>query len=254
MTRLLHSLFVRVAFTIGPLVATPNLPACTHQATGAATPDDGSGLADMSGLAPDARALWRQVQGALGGAATLEAVTEISTGANVTVADLPARLMLRSHVDGHLDFDYLFANGEQMTVAVVPTDDGDRFEREGRLVEPSPIDRAFVRGHEYHMIMLAPARRYRGGTRLADTTFAERSCHVLAFTDEFGKPLHFYIDRETLRPVGFVMIEPASPDDAPISVVAHDWRTITGLQLFSRLEIEHRGQRFTYAYTELAVR
>lgn len=218
--------------------------------TRAPTPK-GSNLSSTDGMDREARGLWVQTQAALGGALALDAVDRIEARADVSMSDAKGELTVRSHADGRLHFDQLQSSGHRLTVDVSPGPKGDTATRDGMIKVLSTRERNYLRGHEFHLIALAPALRYQDGQRRPDASFDGRSCHVIEFTDELGKPLRYFVDAQTKLPAGFVMVEPTSPDDAPITVVFSDWRRYGTLRLFTALNIQHRGETFAYQYTDI---
>lgn len=225
-------------------------PATDTLAT-AETPEGGSGLSSTGSMSDEARDRWRRVQEAMGGIDALESVHGLVADARVSTPDGPGALRVRSFADGRLHFDQTISDGRSNRAEVVRGEDGDQLQTDEGLRPLEPLMSGFVRGHEFHMIAIAPALRYEGGELRPPEAFAGRSCDVVEFTDAFGKPLRMYIDAETDLPAGFVMIEPMSDDDAPITVTFSDWQDIDRLLLFTTLAVEHRGARFDYQYRDI---
>lgn len=208
----------------------------------------GSGLSATTSMSDEARVLWREVQEAMGGVVAIEAVRSITTVAAVGTPNGPGELRIESFSDGHLLFDQLRSNGQRQRAEVLPGKDGDLVVGEDgtRPLDPGPS--AFMRGHEFHRIVLAPALRFADGRLAEPQRFEGLTCEVLELTDAFGKPVRVLIDAQTRLPAGLVMIEPMSEDDAPITVTLSDWKPFGTLRLFTALRIEHRGQRYDYDY------
>ncbi|MCX4247412.1 DUF4440 domain-containing protein [Paraliomyxa miuraensis] len=216
-------------------------------------PDDslaslGSGLSATPSMSDDARALWREAQQAMGGVLAIEAVRSLTTVAAVSTPHGPGEMSLQSFADGRLIFDQLLSDGRRQRLEVLPGEDGDLVVDEDgtRPLEPGPS--AFMRGHEFHRIVLAPALRFGDGRLGHPQRFDGRACEVIELVDAFGKPVKMFIDARTRLPAGFAMIEPLSEDDAPITVTLSDWKPFGTLTLFTALWVEHRGQRYDYDY------
>lgn len=211
----------------------------------------GSGLSATGALSGKALALWKEAQRAMGGAVAIEAVRSITARADVTAPGGVGRLTVESHADGRLRFDQQTSAGQRNLVELSRTGDGDRVHKNGGTEPLAARMSAFVRGHELHMMALAPALHYSGGAADQAEQFGGRMCDVIKFEDAYGKPVRVYLDSESKLPAGFVLVEPESSDDAPITFVLSGWQPFGTLRLFTTVEIEHRGARFRYDYREI---
>jgi hypothetical protein len=115
-----------------------------------------------------------------------------------------------------------------------------------------PAVRAFVRGHEFHLAVLAARDRFRDITDAGEGRVGERPCRLVAMTDEGGRPASLCLDPGTHLPLELT-INPVS-EEAGDSIVIHpdNWREESGLTLFRSFELRQGDKVFRYRFELVA--
>lgn len=157
-----------------------------------------------------------------------------------------------SHRNGDMVFIQSHDDREGTTVAGIR--DGQAWQRaDAREVqEGGPVLTAFLRSHEFLMILVDPESRLSDPRRHELGSFRGTAVETLALTDPAGNPflIHYQDDD---RPRGLTVTNP-TPRGAPvIEVEYHGWQETQGLLLPAGLTIVHGDETFGYDFTGVGV-
>ncbi|MFT7677882.1 MAG: hypothetical protein ACI8QC_001868 [Planctomycetota bacterium] len=153
--------------------------------------------------------------------------------------------------DGRVLLEQQTSAGAQVVMAALR--DATRVGVGAESVPGTDAERCFVLGHALHLTFLSPTRVYADARMGADVEFAGRQAHTIECTDNLGAPVQLYDDAESGLPLGMRLVEPGSDPEVPILFTVKDWRALGTLPVFHGATILHRGDRFEYAYTGIAV-
>jgi hypothetical protein len=122
----------------------------------------------------------------------------------------------------------------------------------GQVAPLDSITRSVVRGHDLHMLIVAPSW-LAAPTREPDQRWGEHSVLTLRFQDELGAPLLMRLRATDSVPVGLDLVNHSGAGPREVRVRLENWRAQAGVRLFRSATFEHGGNRFVYSYTELAI-
>ena len=123
-------------------------------------------------------------------------------------------------------------------------------ERE-RVTAPDSATRTVVRGHELHLLVLAPESRWRDPLFLGLLPWQGDSALAVSLLDELDTPAVLYLGRRDSLPVGLRLINHTGVGASRVDVTLGDWETIDGVRLFRRAAFQHGPDRYDYRYTTL---
>jgi hypothetical protein len=106
---------------------------------------------------------------------------------------------------------------------------------------------AFLRGHELHAAVLAPASRYLGAAFDGEVTFADQRALAVSMADSLGNSVVAYFAATDSLPLGFRMMEP----DPDVVVMLSEWQSFGELRLFTRALFTQGQEEFRYTYTDI---
>ena len=110
--------------------------------------------------------------------------------------------------------------------------------------------RSFVRGHEFHLLVLEVEERF-SGHRLGDSeNVGGESAHRIEMVDGEGLPAVLWLGRETSLPLALEV----NPEGAagPVRVYFQDWNSFDGVRLFRSFELTEGDEReFRYDYVTI---
>lgn len=114
-------------------------------------------------------------------------------------------------------------------------------------IEPAPGARSFLRGHEFHLLILELEERF-SDHRLGETVRVDgRECRRIEMTDDGGRPASLCVDESGGLPLELEMSPEGARDTLRIRL--DDWRQIEGIRYFhSFLLTEGPDRTFTYRY------
>ena len=117
-------------------------------------------------------------------------------------------------------------------------------------LEP-PLE-SFLRGHELHMTLLAPASRVRNPTFTGATAFAGTPALRLSGVNSAGTPVElFFAARDTL-PLG-MRIDDALRRAGAVTTVVSDWVLHGAHRVFQRAEFRQGAEVFRYRFTAIDI-
>ncbi len=106
-----------------------------------------------------------------------------------------------------------------------------------------------VRGHELHMLALAPLSRLSDPRFLAATEFDSRPALAVRLSLPTGDSLIAYFDSEDTLPLGLRMTA-VEPD---VVVSWREWEDVDGVRLFRSATFRQEDELFTYRYERLEI-
>jgi hypothetical protein len=123
----------------------------------------------------------------------------------------------------------------------------------GEEYEPlGPQVRDFVRGHEFHLMLLAIRSRFSGFEMQGADAVTGTECLRISMIDEAGKDASICVRTDTWLPIE-LQLNPTTAAGA-VQVVFDDWRPVNGLNQFHSFELTEDSDRlFTYDYVDISI-
>lgn len=140
------------------------------------------------------------------------------------------------------------AQPENGLLAGVGRSGGWRWDSGGGAAELGELH-AFVRGHELHILALAPATRLHEASVRAATEWDGRPAWPVEARLDTGEELVAYYATADTTPLGLLV----RYTDPPVPVTWSDWTEADGMRLFQRATFVQGADTFTYRYRDLAV-
>jgi hypothetical protein len=129
---------------------------------------------------------------------------------------------------------------------------GGAWQVEGeRVTAPDSATRTVVRGHELHLLVLAPESRWHDPLYLGMLPWQGDSALAVSLLDELDTPAVLYLGRQDTLPVGLRLVNHTGVGPARVDVTFGDWTAIDGVRLFRRAVFLHGSDRYDYRYTSL---
>lgn len=122
------------------------------------------------------------------------------------------------------------------------------------LIRPlDRVNRSVVRGHELHMLMLAPETRWQEPQARGIRLWGGQPALVLEFRDDLGATAALYLRPSDTLPLGLRLVNHTGQGARDVEVTFDQWDKLGGLRLFRHAVFAHGGDRYVYRYTELQV-
>jgi len=121
----------------------------------------------------------------------------------------------------------------------------------GRVTLPDSATRTVVRGHELHLLVLAPESRWHLPLFLGVLPWHGDSALAVSLLDELDTPAVLYLSRRDTLPVGLRLVNHSGAGARRVDVTLGDWTTVDGVRLFRRAVFQHGPDRYDYRYTTL---
>ncbi len=172
---------------------------------------------------------------AIGGASAAQAVQSIAATARCSGPRGAYTTELASLRGDRLQFTQRRAGRPPFTALLIGAQ-GWAYDPTSAAYEP--LDRqgvATVRSHEFQMLPLVMATRYRDLGAGWQQEFAGAECDVVAMTDELGYPCHAYFRQSDHLWAGMSMVDARAPFQAKVQVVVREWRRVGALRLPSAI-------------------
>lgn len=116
----------------------------------------------------------------------------------------------------------------------------------------TPQVRDFVRGHEFHLMLIDIRSRFSNFELHGPETVLDAECLRISMTGETGEDASICIRTDDWRPVE-LRLNPAGAA-APVRITFRDWRAVEGLNVFHSMELTEEPDRvFTYDYVDISV-
>lgn len=208
---------------------------------GTHTPDRATPTADAAGDAQRILAGSRRALGAVGRIRTIETVAAV-TG---------PRSSFVTHTYSARDGRVRAAIGAQFLAGVGA--------RESWLLDPStdtlvpldPVSRSLLRGHELHMLVLAPETRWRRPRASPASSWQGQPALAVEFDDDLGGPVTLYLSPADTMPVGLLLVNHTGQGLRDVEVTFDRWELMDSVRLFRQAVFAQKADRFVYDYTDI---
>jgi hypothetical protein len=120
----------------------------------------------------------------------------------------------------------------------------------------APLDdttRSMVRGHELHMLVLAPRTRWQEPRSRGAQQWEGERAFAVEFRDNLGGPATMYLSARDTLPVGFHLRNQTGQGPPDVLVTFAQWEEIQRVRLFRHAEFAQDSIRYVYDYTRLEV-
>lgn len=111
-----------------------------------------------------------------------------------------------------------------------------------------PDRESFVRGHELHMALLAPASRVRDPAFTGEVDFAGTRALRVSGVDLSGAPVDLFFGAADTVPLG-MRVDDRLRGAGPVTTTVSDWIDLGGRRLFQRAEFRQGAETFRYRFT-----
>jgi hypothetical protein len=193
-----------------------------------------------------ADAIRDDARSAMGGAAAVAAVHAIRSHANATAPDGSFGVEVLSHRNGAARATW--TGGFTLGIG---SDGRGWMSGDAGTEELDTNSESFLRGHELHMLVIAPETRLTDLTFTGRVEFAGEAALRLTGRDHADSPVELYYRAEDSRPLGIRLIDRARPERGGVTTIFSDWRETGGIRLFHGARFEQDDEVFTYAYDVL---
>lgn len=109
------------------------------------------------------------------------------------------------------------------------------------------------RSHDYQMLVMDPAARFRDPVFEAEETFAGKAANKLRATDELGKPAYLFFDKNSKLMLGFTIQNPFSTKPETIRTVFNEWKQAGSLKLPSKVTATDKQGNFVLNFNDITV-
>jgi hypothetical protein len=185
---------------------------------------------------------------ALGGRAAIERLQSLSVEADCTGPGGEFRTRVESARPGAVYFRQ--AAGDQVTEIWSTPERTWTVDAAGAARDLDDGVRAFVRGHEFHLLLFEIESRFSNFRTDEPGAEEGRPCDRILMEDEGDQPAAICIDSANALPL-VLELEPAGAEGA-LQIFFGDWERIEGLSYFRSFTLlEGTEREFTYRYREL---
>jgi hypothetical protein len=122
-----------------------------------------------------------------------------------------------------------------------------------RVTPLDKVSRSVVRGHELHMLVLAPETRWHRPHARGSQRWAGEPALTVEFKDDLGEAALMYFRPSDTLPIGLRLMNHTGHGAAQVDVTFGDWEKLKGVQLFRSAVFEHGGERYVYHYANLQI-
>ena len=184
---------------------------------------------------------------ALGGAPAIASLTSLAVEADCTGPTGPFQTTVQSLRPGKV----FFAQTHEAGTTRIWSTPASTWTIEAGAQKPVPGGvRDFVRGHEFHLLLLEIESRFPTREAAGEEVVEGRTLTRISMTDEGGHPATLLLDRETFLPRVLELHPPGA--QGPIKIYFTDWRRVGDLQYFESFRLTEGPERtFTYRYTRI---
>jgi hypothetical protein len=187
---------------------------------------------------------------ALGGRAALAAVRSMAVEAVCSGPGGPFTTQVRSVRGAGTYFRQASADG--ITEIWSTPERTWSLAEDGSLRVHPDVVRSFVRGHEFHLLVLEVEQRFSGHRHAESDSVLGEPAHRIEMVDGEGFPAILWLGRETSLPLALEM----NPEGAagPVRVDFEDWASFGGVRLFRSFGLTEGSDReFRYDYVNVEI-
>lgn len=184
----------------------------------------------------------------------LQAVESISTLADCLSPNGAYATEVQSYKDDYCYFKQTFSYRPEVFEAVI-LDTNTIFQIMPDSNKTEPLDKnviAFIKGHEFHELILDIKKRYSSLGNLQKTTFNDKPCYKVEAIDFIGDPCELYFDESSKRMEGISFQNPGNIEEI-ITITFSDWQKIDNILLPDKVHIDQSGKIFTFDYKEVII-
>jgi hypothetical protein len=116
--------------------------------------------------------------------------------------------------------------------------------------ELAPAVRDFVRGHEFHLMLLDIPTRFSGFGLQGTDTVGDSPCLRITMSDESGSDASICIRERDWLPLE-LQLAPAGAE-GPVRVRYSDWRAVDGLNWFHAFRLTEGSEEYSYEFVEIS--
>ena len=161
------------------------------------------------------------------------------------------RTIVRSARDGRARFEQDFADGHRDEVGLSPHGAWEYDSDSGRYLKATALTYAEVRGHEIHMLSIAPESRLGRPVAAIDTVFRQTSAIAALFRDTLGGTVRAFYSRRDTTLLGFSFPNHRDPASPAIELVLTRWRRIGGALLPTRAVYWQGRDAYRFRFTHI---
>lgn len=128
---------------------------------------------------------------------------------------------------------------------------------EGWIAGPdgvAPLDpnmMSFVRGHELHMLAIAPETRLDGLAYTGRVSFRGEPALRLTGVDRRDRPTELFYAPASGLPLGMRLVDESRPERGAVTTTFLEWGDVDGVRLFRGARFEQDDEVFTYRFDRL---
>jgi hypothetical protein len=115
------------------------------------------------------------------------------------------------------------------------------------------VSRSVVRGHELHMLVVAPETRWHKPQARGIQPWTGQPALAVEFRDDLAKPAMLYFRPSDTLPVGIRLLNHTGHGAPEVEVTFDEWGKVRGVRLFRQAVFAHGGDRYVYDFTQLHV-
>jgi hypothetical protein len=111
--------------------------------------------------------------------------------------------------------------------------------------------RSVIRGHELHMLTLAPETRLGEPHGHGARSWAGEAALAVEFRDDLGAPMWLYLPARDTLPLGWELVNHTGQGVPEVLATFAQWERVDGVRLFRHAVFTQGRDRYVYQYTEL---
>jgi hypothetical protein len=197
------------------------------------------GAADAQAPDKAAESILRAASRAIGSEALVAGVRTIETEAACQGPRGSYETHVASARDGRAVFEQRYPDGRDERAILTAETPADSLER------------TMIRGHEIHMLVLAPAVVLGPPSHAVDTTFRGQPAIGVVFPDGLGAFVTAFFARRDTMPLGFELPDHLHPGAPPIALTFDAWARTDGLRLPVRAVYHQGGDEYRFRFTSV---
>lgn len=118
------------------------------------------------------------------------------------------------------------------------------------FAELAPSIRKFVRGHEFHLMLIDLPNRFSNFAMQGDDRVGDKPCLRITMTDEFGAAAALCIGKTDWLPIELQLTTQQA--DEPIRIEFADWQVVDEINWFHAFRLMEGSDEFSYDFMEIA--
>jgi hypothetical protein len=176
-----------------------------------------------------------------------ERVQSLSATAAVTGPSRRFRTVVQSARDGRVRLEL----GEHLLAGIGRAGGWTYDKAADSLLQLDDTTRSVVRGHELHMLTLAPVTRWGQPRSHGAQQWGGEAALVVGFRDNLGAPATLYLRARDTLPMGLRLVNHTGVGPPDVVVTFAQWEQVDGVRLFRHAVFAQDSARYVYDYTDL---